>query len=413
MNCSDDVPSNQDDQPPLPTSWPALPLHAPMQVLNDATATLGQHQHALKQLAPLLGRDPAVLMWFIHWVRRCTQSELLYHALSVLAQVRVQASVSLLCDVALGVACDYFEKHPEDYTHLMQHEEVIRLRCQAVKLLGFLENPQASVVLMELLNHRGLNYRIRLEAAEALGRLRQPQALNPLIQILKDEREPSLYLKESAAKALGLLGDIRAIEPLMDVFEAQQGFRKKCEFVVEQLVTSLGKLLPLGGEKTFVSEQTQHKVHHHLIHALEDEASSIRIAALEALGELGDTALLPMIQAKLWDTHMDVAHTALASVYKLGALPALQALLMEETLPHFLREEILEFILLEAQEDLEALDAMDDLLEGVDDAFLHDPTSTEETLDSLEALTQTPDSFSFEAWKTATQQPPRPEEEHP
>ncbi|MFN7310649.1 MAG: HEAT repeat domain-containing protein, partial [Vampirovibrionales bacterium] len=59
-----------------------------------------------------------------------------------------------------------------------------------------------------MLNDHQANYRVRLEAAESLGRLKNPNAVNPLLRVLKDDQESSMYLQESAVKALGLLGDI-------------------------------------------------------------------------------------------------------------------------------------------------------------------------------------------------------------
>ena len=75
-----------------------------------------------------------------------------------------------------------------------------------------------------------------------MGRIGDKYAVKPLIDVVEDEDEKSVYLKESATFALGLLGDTSAIDPLVSILESKQGFIDKFTFLKERIVEALGKL---------------------------------------------------------------------------------------------------------------------------------------------------------------------------
>ena len=77
------------------------------------------------------------------------------------------------------------------------------------------------------MNSKDENYKVRLACADALGRIGDKYAVKPLIELLEDETEKSMYLKESATFALGMLGDTSAIDPLVAILESKQGFFDK------------------------------------------------------------------------------------------------------------------------------------------------------------------------------------------
>jgi len=62
---------------------------------------------------------------------------------------------------------------------------------------------------------------------------------------------------------------------------------------------------------------------------------------------------LPILHQRLFDENMEVAHAALTGVYRVGGMSALKGLLEIEELPRFLREEILDFLVLEAEDEKE------------------------------------------------------------
>jgi len=232
--------------------------------------------------------------------------------------------VVLATDVAI------FDKAPSDFAN---SDESMRLRCAAAQALGKIRDERAIIPLMSLLNDRDMNYRLRLAAAEALGKIGHDHAVNPLIDILNDEREKSIYLKESAVKALGMLGDIRAIEPLIDVLESKRGIRDKFNFLKEQVIEAIARI---GSPNRKATDS--------LLYALKDSAPSIRLAAVEALAEIGEDDCIPMLAQMVKDTEDDVAIAAIAAIYHLGGETAIRDLLKQENLPQFLRDELESYI---------------------------------------------------------------------
>jgi hypothetical protein len=323
-------------------------------VLNESVP-LAQRQSALKSAFTLLNQKDFTQQPFwlvptiIELLKQSTCIPLLLEALQGLASIKVRGTIPTLISIAVATGVQLFDTvagGAAGYANLLKQEPIVKLRCQAIRLLGIMGAEEAIVPLMTLLHDKSTNYRVRLEVAEALGRLQNSRAVNPLIQLLKDEKESSVYVKESAVKALGMLGDIRALEPLLDLFEAQQGFRKKTTFLFEQVVTAIGRL----GKQDHAS--SREKALLSLLKALQDDAPTIRLAAIEALCEVGEVAHLPYLTPLLFDENMDVAHATLVSIYKLGDVAALQRVLREEeNLPHYLGVEIQEFLRLEADDN--------------------------------------------------------------
>lgn len=257
--------------------------------------------------------------------------EIVQEALLTLSYLKAFSAYPLLVDIAMGANIAVFEPALAD---TLKPDMLIRIRSIAIRQLGLLGNEQAVTSLMAILNERHLNYRLRLEAAEALGRLGDCNAVAPLIQLTRDDRESSLYLKESAIKALGMLGDIRALEPLLELFEARKGVKQKFQFIFEHALEAIRQIAQPHDERALAT----------VIKTLGDGAPSIRLVAVEALGDLGDVDHIELLEARLFDSNMDVAHAALAGIYKLGGSAAVFRQLVNDNLPNFLREEIERFM---------------------------------------------------------------------
>lgn len=288
---------------------------------------------ALSELGDQLARtqDLASLDLLISVVRSERNTKLLTHSMSVLSRTRLPQAAPLLIDILLETHVDLFDNPPSP--DFLKSDESLRLRCTAASALGKLGNSAAIIPLMSVLNNRDENYRLRLAAAESLGKLGDDYAVKPLIEILSDEREKSVYLKESVAKALGMLGDIRAIEPLIEALEAKRGIRDKFNFLKEQIIEAIGRI-----------GQPYRKVSDSLIRALQDEAPSIRLAAVETLGSLGDSSCLESVRACIFDTDDNVAKAAVCATYHLGGERVIRELLAGDNLPQFLREELENYI---------------------------------------------------------------------
>lgn len=304
---------------------------------NRETEPQDRRLRAISVLGDSLVRDGAhplaadAVQALVACVQHDRDIRLVTHCISVLSRIRNELGTPVIIDVLLATHVDLFEQpDPPDFK---SGDESLRLRCAAASALGKLGDNRAIIPLMSILNDKNENYRLRLAAAESLGKLGDDHAVKPLIDILSDEREKSVYLKESAAKALGMLGDIRAIEPLIEAFEARRGIRDKFNFLKEQIIEAIGRI----GNPDRKATDT-------LIRALYDEALSIRLAAVEALGALGDEDVLEILSKRVFDEDDDVAKAAVYAVYQLGGEPAIRELLTHDNLPLFIKEELESYI---------------------------------------------------------------------
>lgn len=284
---------------------------------------------AMSRLGDMLLREPmeAGILCLLECVRRDRNIRLVMQAMSVLSRIKAEDAVPVLIDVLLATHIELYE-HPEQ-VGFIHSDDSTRLRCGAAQGLGKIGDNRAIIPLMSILNNREENYRLRLSVAESLGRLGDEYAVNPLLDILSDEREKSVYLKESAVKALGMLGDIRAIEPLIDILESKRGIRDKFNFLKEQVIEAIARI-----------GQPNRKASDSLLKALKDEAPSIRLAAVEALGVIGDTDCLEALKERVLDENDEVAKAAVYAVYTLDGEEGIRELLSRDNLPRFLREEM-------------------------------------------------------------------------
>ena len=294
---------------------------------------LEQRLRAISVLGDKLVREnnPAVaepgVTCLVECVRTQRDLRLVTHCIGVLSRIKDEGSVSVVIDVLLATHVDVYENpEPKDFA---AGDESMRLRCAAATALGKIGDTRAIIPLMSVLNDKNENYRLRLAAAESLGKLGDDHAVNPLMDILRDDREKSVYLRESAAKALGMLGDIRALDALIDVLESKRGIRDKFNFLKEQAIEAIGRI---GNPSRKATDS--------LLLALEDEAPSIRLAAVEALSALDDDDCLEEISKRVFDEDDDVAKAAVNAVYHLGGEPAIRELLTHDNLPRFIKDEL-------------------------------------------------------------------------
>ena len=290
---------------------------------------LDQRVRAVSALGDLLVHDPSEvgLTCLLDCVRQERDCRLIAHAISVLGRLQSEDAVPVLLDALLAMRIDVYET--PRINNFVQSDDSLRIRCAAVQALGKIRDNRAIIPMMSILNNRDENYRLRLAVAESLGKLGDDFAVSPLIAILADEREKSVYLKESVAKALGMLGDIRAIEPLIDILESKRGIRDKFNFLKEQVIEAIGRI-----------GRPNRKATDSLLVTLQDEAPSIRLAAVEALAAIGDEDCLNALKGRVFDEDDEVAKAAAYAVYHLGGREAIDELLTRENLPRFLREEL-------------------------------------------------------------------------
>src|SRR5574344_1459695 len=125
---------------------------------------------------------------------------------------------------------------------LLDKENSINLRIMCAKVASHFKDTSAVTPILYCLNNKDENYKLRLACADSLGKIGDKYAVAPLINLVQDEEEKSVYVRESAAAALGALGDLRAIDPLVSILETKKGFLDKFTFLKERVIEALGKL---------------------------------------------------------------------------------------------------------------------------------------------------------------------------
>ncbi len=192
-------------------------------------------------------------------------------------------------------------------TEEINKDEFINVRVMCAKAIANLKDTSAVNSLLYCLNNKKENYKVRFACADALGKIGDRYAVAPLIDVVKDEDERSVYLRESAASALGMLGDLRAVDPLVSILETKKGIVDKFTFLKERVIEALGKLRLNGNERVFNA----------LKNSLMDESAQIRINAIEAIMESENPEAADIIKPCLFDTDQEVQKNALIALYNL------------------------------------------------------------------------------------------------
>lgn len=201
-------------------------------------------------------------------------------------------------------------------------DKYIKLRCLIAKSLSSFSDNRAVLPLLYILNSKDENYKLRLCCAEALGQLGNNYAVSPLIDIVSDTTEQSIYLKESATKALGMLGDIRAVKPLVAILESNESFINKFSFLKERILEALMKI-------GFKDDRTFNAIKSSLL----DNSAYVRIEAIEALSQIDDDRVVPLIEGMLNDDDSEVAKNAVVALYNILGKEYLISLQKREDIP--------------------------------------------------------------------------------
>ena len=212
-------------------------------------------------------------------------------------------------------------------------DDMINVRVMCTKAIVNIKDTSAVGSLLYCLNNKNENYKVRLACADALGKIGNKYAVAPLIDVMQDEEEKSVYLKESAVSALGLLGDTSAVDPLISILDAKQGFLDKFSFLKERIIEALGKL-----------NVSDRKIFKALKRSLYDTSPMVRINAIEALMNTGEEEAVELIRTVLTDDDDEVKKNALIALYNLEGRDILDEVLANPDYPQVLKEEAQELI---------------------------------------------------------------------
>ena len=220
--------------------------------------------------------------------------------------------------------------------------EYINLKVLCIKAISNYKDIKAVTPLLYCLNNKNENYKFRLAAAEALGKIGDKNAVESLIDVVSDENEKSVYVRESAALALGMIGDSRALDAFVGILEAKKTFLDKFTFLKERVIEALNKI-DFSSNKRAVAA---------LKEALNDESPQVRINAIESLMNLNVDEAFDLIWKMLYDADDEVRKNAVIALYNLEGKDALIRIISDETLDVSCKEEAQD-VLLEVDEDTE------------------------------------------------------------
>ena len=220
--------------------------------------------------------------------------------------------------------------------------EYINLKVLCIKAISNYKDIKAVTPLLYCLNNKNENYKFRLAAAEALGKIGDKNAVESLIDVVSDENEKSVYVRESAALALGMIGDSRALDAFVGILEAKKTFLDKFTFLKERVIEALNKI-DFSSNKRAVAA---------LKEALNDESPQVSINAIESLMNSNVDEAFDLIWKMLYDTDDEVRKNAVIALYNLEGKDALIRIISDETLDVSCKEEAQD-VLLEVDEDTE------------------------------------------------------------
>ena len=263
-------------------------------------------------------REDLILI-YNYFLTICKVPEVLMTIIQCVDRFRDKSSVGPLLDILL------WKIEGDD----LKKENFINARVMAAKAIANIKDTSAVTPLLYCLNNKDENYKVRFACADALGRIGDRYAVAPLIDVVKDEEERSVYLRESAASALGMLGDLRAVDPLVSILETKQGIIDKFTFLKDRVIEALGKLRLDNNERVFNALKS----------SLMDESSQIRINAIEALMDSEHPEAYDAIKGCLKDVNDEVKKNALIALYNMVGRRILDEVIRETDYPDVLKVE--------------------------------------------------------------------------
>ncbi len=251
---------------------------------------------------------------------RCSDYNVIVFLLKLIDKFRDCSSVPVLVDTL--IMREKFKDRIKDDDSRNQ------IRVVVARVLANLKDSQAVYPLLYCLNNKDENYKIRLSCAEALGKIGDKYAVSPLVDLLEDEEEKSVYIKESAAFALGMIGDMKAVESLVSILESKKGIIDKFTFLKERAIEALNKI-------NFKSD----RVFKALKNSLLDESAQVRINAIEALMNTEDSRVLDLIKSMLKDPEQEVVKNAVIALYNMEGEELIATILEDIAAPEFAKIE--------------------------------------------------------------------------
>ncbi len=128
----------------------------------------------------------------------------------------------------------------EPLIQVLKDEDSFDLNRDSIKALGAIKDKRAIEPLIELLQNDKIY--LREEVVKALGQLGDEKVVNPLISVLQNETSSTLRCE--TIRALGLTKNKRAVKPLIEALqhESQKPRLDTNTMIITEVVIALGKI---------------------------------------------------------------------------------------------------------------------------------------------------------------------------
>ena len=288
------------------------------EILNKCGAKTEPPQNFIQNIANLeeFYEKDEIIEIYNYLLINSTEPNILTGVIKLLDSYRNPKTLAILVDILI------LKNKLEDV------ENLINIRALCAKAISNYKDHSTVEALLYCLNNKDENYKIRLACADALGRIGDKYAVNSLINIVQDEEEKSVYVKESATFALGILGDTSAIDPLVSILDAKHNFLGKFSFLKEKIVEALGKL-----------NINNKKVLNVLKKSLMDASPIVRINSIEALMNSEFEEAEQLIRTALKDEDEEVQRNALIALYNMIGRDILDEIISLPSYSKALKEE--------------------------------------------------------------------------
>jgi len=270
--------------------------------------------------------DEDLILIYNYLLTQSKNADVLMNLIRFVDKFRDISSLTILVDLLL-------EKEHFVTDNLLEQENYVNLRAMCAKAIGNYKDTSAVTPLLYCLNNKGEHYRVRLACADSLGRIGDRFAVAPLIELVQDDNEKSVYVRESAASALGMIGDFRAIDPLVSILESNRGLIDKFTYLKERIIEALSRM-----------STSSDRVIRALKNSLEDESPTVRINAIEGLMNSEDERAVALIKSKLSDSDDEVKRNALIALYNLVGRAVLDEIIESPDYCEFLKTEAQDLI---------------------------------------------------------------------
>jgi HEAT repeat protein len=174
------------------------------------------------------------------------------------------------------------------------------VRARAAFALGEIRDTQAIDPLLQALKDEEAE--VRMAACLGLGSFKNPATFDEITNVLWDD--PEIEVRQAAAQGLGNTGHPAALPFLMEALHDSYWWYER-EYAASDLLSAIEKMGAAAVEP--------------LIEALRDKEGTVRKFAAILLGRLGDPRAIEPLSMALYDMHHEVGKVSAEALARFGA----------------------------------------------------------------------------------------------